>query len=124
MNECLNEVRAHAPLVHCITNYVTVNDVANVIWICGSVSAHHAGELAASASDAAHLGPAVADDVTALSICDQIDGAGYGGDDLILLCEFLGEAYGFIQIGLSDRISHIGIDAPGRTAAGCQRLDL
>lgn len=29
MNECLNEVRAHAPLVHCITNYVTVNDVAN-----------------------------------------------------------------------------------------------
>ena len=35
MNECLNEVRAHAPLVHCITNYVTVNDVANVILACG-----------------------------------------------------------------------------------------
>ena len=30
MNECLNHVHARTPLVHCITNYVTVNDVANV----------------------------------------------------------------------------------------------
>ena len=35
MNECLNHVHARTPLVHCITNYVTVNDVANVILACG-----------------------------------------------------------------------------------------
>ena len=28
-------VREKQPLVHCITNYVTVNDVANVILACG-----------------------------------------------------------------------------------------
>lgn len=31
-NEC---VRLYNPLVHCITNYVTVNDVANVVLACG-----------------------------------------------------------------------------------------
>lgn len=31
-NEC---VRKNVPLVHCITNYVTVNDVANVLLACG-----------------------------------------------------------------------------------------
>lgn len=33
--ECLENVRTKAPLIHCITNYVTVNDVANVILACG-----------------------------------------------------------------------------------------
>ena len=28
-------VRKRVPLVHCITNYVTVNDVANAILACG-----------------------------------------------------------------------------------------
>ncbi len=32
----LENVRAQAPLVHNITNYVTVNDVANVILACGA----------------------------------------------------------------------------------------
>lgn len=32
---CLENVRASIPLVHCITNYVTVNDVANVLIACG-----------------------------------------------------------------------------------------
>jgi hypothetical protein len=27
-SKCLENVRSKAPLVHCITNYVTVNDVA------------------------------------------------------------------------------------------------
>lgn len=31
-NEC---VRQKTPLVHCITNYVTVNDVANILLACG-----------------------------------------------------------------------------------------
>ncbi|NLC77132.1 MAG: hydroxyethylthiazole kinase [Clostridia bacterium] len=31
----LNNVREKTPLVHCITNYVTVNDVANVLLACG-----------------------------------------------------------------------------------------
>jgi hydroxyethylthiazole kinase len=32
----LENVRSHAPLVHCITNYVTVNDVANILIACGA----------------------------------------------------------------------------------------
>ena len=35
LGECLNEVHASTPLVHNITNYVTVNDVANVLLACG-----------------------------------------------------------------------------------------
>ncbi|NLD06312.1 MAG: hydroxyethylthiazole kinase [Synergistaceae bacterium] len=31
-----NEVRRSCPLVHCITNYVTVNDCANVLLACGA----------------------------------------------------------------------------------------
>lgn len=34
MNENKN-VRKKVPLVHCITNYVTVNDVANILLACG-----------------------------------------------------------------------------------------
>lgn len=33
---CLENVRKSVPLVHNITNYVTVNDVANVILACGA----------------------------------------------------------------------------------------
>ncbi len=33
--DCLDRVRENGPLVHNITNYVTVNDVANVILACG-----------------------------------------------------------------------------------------
>ena len=32
---CLDNVRKNAPLIHNITNYVTVNDVANVLLACG-----------------------------------------------------------------------------------------
>lgn len=35
LGNCLNEVRKNVPLVHNITNYVTVNDVANVLLACG-----------------------------------------------------------------------------------------
>src|SRR5699024_9025633 len=35
MREYLENVRAKAPLVHNITNYVTVNDVANILLACG-----------------------------------------------------------------------------------------
>lgn len=34
--ECLENVRKNVPLVHNITNYVTVNDVANVLLACGA----------------------------------------------------------------------------------------
>ncbi|HJC57835.1 MAG TPA: hydroxyethylthiazole kinase [Candidatus Eisenbergiella intestinipullorum] len=34
--ECLENVRRTAPLIHCITNYVTINDVANVLLACGA----------------------------------------------------------------------------------------
>ena len=33
--ECVENVRNNVPLVHNITNYVTVNDVANVLLACG-----------------------------------------------------------------------------------------
>ena len=36
LGECLDRVRQTTPLVHNITNYVTVNDVANVILACGA----------------------------------------------------------------------------------------
>jgi hydroxyethylthiazole kinase len=35
LGKCLENVRNTVPLVHNITNYVTVNDVANVILACG-----------------------------------------------------------------------------------------
>ena len=35
LSTALNNVRATTPLVHCITNYVTVNDCANALLACG-----------------------------------------------------------------------------------------
>lgn len=35
MKECLENVRKRNPLIHNITNYVTVNDVANALLACG-----------------------------------------------------------------------------------------
>jgi len=35
LGQCLENVRKAGPLVHNITNYVTVNDVANVLLACG-----------------------------------------------------------------------------------------
>ena len=35
MKQCFENVRKRIPLVHNITNYVTVNDVANVLLACG-----------------------------------------------------------------------------------------
>ena len=35
LKECLSRVQERTPLVHNITNYVTVNDVANVLLACG-----------------------------------------------------------------------------------------
>lgn len=35
LGTCLENVRASVPLVHNITNYVTVNDVANILLACG-----------------------------------------------------------------------------------------
>ena len=35
LGTCLGRVRETTPLVHNITNYVTVNDVANVLLACG-----------------------------------------------------------------------------------------
>ena len=32
----VENVRSNTPLIHCITNYVTVNDVANVLLACGA----------------------------------------------------------------------------------------
>ncbi|HAH61579.1 MAG TPA: hydroxyethylthiazole kinase [Treponema sp.] len=36
LTRILETVRKTGPLVHCITNYVTVNDVANIVLACGA----------------------------------------------------------------------------------------
>lgn len=36
LKNCLENVRSKGPLVHNITNYVTVNDVANALLACGA----------------------------------------------------------------------------------------
>ena len=36
LGKMLENVQAKTPLVHNITNYVTVNDVANIILACGA----------------------------------------------------------------------------------------
>lgn len=36
LSKCLERVRKTTPLVHCITNYVTVNDCANALLACGA----------------------------------------------------------------------------------------
>lgn len=36
MYDCINQVRSVAPLIHNITNYVTVTDVANILLACGA----------------------------------------------------------------------------------------
>lgn len=36
LKKCIENVRNKAPLVHNITNYVTVNDVANILLACGA----------------------------------------------------------------------------------------
>ena len=46
--EIIRHVREMCPLVHCITNYVTVNDVANMLLACGGspIMADDIGEAA------------------------------------------------------------------------------
>ena len=48
MKNLFNNVREQVPLVHCITNYVTVNDCANVLLACGAspIMADEADEVA------------------------------------------------------------------------------
>ncbi len=36
LGDCIEKVRKSVPLIHNITNYVTVNDVANVLLACGA----------------------------------------------------------------------------------------
>lgn len=36
LGDCLENVRKKAPLIHNITNFVTVNDVANIVLACGA----------------------------------------------------------------------------------------
>ncbi len=45
--EILNQVRERHPLIHNITNYVTVNDCANILLACGGspIMADDIGEV-------------------------------------------------------------------------------
>ena len=48
MKQYFDRVRAEHPLIHCITNYVTVNDCANILLACGAspIMADDAAETA------------------------------------------------------------------------------
>ena len=41
----LDEVRKKAPLIHNITNYVTINDVANMVLACLSGTEYQYGNV-------------------------------------------------------------------------------
>ena len=47
LKECLDNLREKTPLIHCITNYVTVNDCANILLACGGspIMADDEGEV-------------------------------------------------------------------------------
>jgi len=47
MNEYFKKVRANKPLVHCLTNYITANDCANILLALGAspIMAHHPAEV-------------------------------------------------------------------------------
>ncbi len=47
LGKMLENLRAASPLVHCITNYVTVNDCANILLACGAspIMADDTGEV-------------------------------------------------------------------------------
>ena len=36
IGDCLEQVRKQRPLIHCLTNYVTINDVANILLASGA----------------------------------------------------------------------------------------
>ena len=36
LTKCMENVRTTTPLIHAITNYVTVNDCANALLACGA----------------------------------------------------------------------------------------
>ena len=57
LGDCITRVREQAPLIHCMTNYVTVNDVANVLLACGGspIMADDAAEVAEITSLASGL---------------------------------------------------------------------
>ncbi|MCI6273143.1 MAG: hydroxyethylthiazole kinase [Coriobacteriaceae bacterium] len=57
LSSCLNNVRDRHPLVHCITNYVTINDCANALLACGGSPI---------------MGDEPADVVDVTSICDAL----------------------------------------------------
>ena len=54
MHDLLNNIRTRKPLVHCITNYVTANDCANLLLAAGAIpvmadAPEETGEIAAHA---------------------------------------------------------------------------
>ena len=57
--QILERVRQHKPLVHCITNYITTNDCANIVLACGASptmaeAEHEIAEIASVAGALPH----------------------------------------------------------------------
>lgn len=86
--EIWSEVRNKTPLVHCITNYVTVNDVANIILASGASPAmvehpRESGGFAAFAA-ALYLNMGTLTGEQELAMIEAVKGAAASGKPLII----------------------------------------
>lgn len=91
LNKCSriwDDVRAKTPLVHCITNYVTVNDVANTILAGGGSPAmcEHSREARgfAGIASALYLNLGTLTDEQELAMVEAVKGAKSNGVPLII----------------------------------------
>ncbi|MEA4926614.1 MAG: hydroxyethylthiazole kinase [Syntrophomonadaceae bacterium] len=91
LNKCAeiwDEVRVKGPLVHCITNYVTVNDVANIILAGGASPAmvespDEAGDFA-RISQALYLNMGTLTSEQELAMLEAVKGADISGVPIIV----------------------------------------
>jgi hydroxyethylthiazole kinase len=91
LNKCAeiwDEVRAKSPLVHCITNYVTINDVANIILASGASPAmvenpQEAGDFA-RISSALYLNLGTLTGEQELAMLQAVKGSAFAGAPVIV----------------------------------------
>ncbi len=86
--EIWDELRAKTPLVHCITNYVTINDVANIILASGASPAmvenpKEAGDFA-RISSALYLNLGTLTGEQELAMLEAVKGAAFAGVPVIV----------------------------------------
>jgi len=91
LNKCAaiwDEVRAKSPLVHCITNYVTITDVANIVLAAGASPAMvenpaEAGDFA-RISNALYLNLGTLTSEQELAMLEAVKGSAFSGAPVIV----------------------------------------